>query len=70
MDMVEVESTNIKAIGYKEDDGVLHILFLSGRLYEYYDVPQYVFDDFCNAESKGGYAHANIYRAFQQQRLA
>ena len=69
MEMHHVESSNIDSIGYDEDEGTLRILFINGHMYEYYDVPQYVFDDLFGADSKGKYAHQHIYKNYSQQRI-
>ena len=70
MDMYEVESSNIGSIGYDPDNAILVINFKNGgATYEYYDVPQHVFDELLAAESKGRYANSNIYKAYRQQRV-
>lgn len=68
--MISVESSNLKAIGYDEDQAVLRIEFKKGSLYEYYDVPQYEYDGLYAADSKGTYAHQNIYKKYRQQKIA
>jgi hypothetical protein len=49
--MIEVESSNIEAIGYH--GGVCQVDFLSGSRYQYFEVPEWVFQDFLEARSKG-----------------
>jgi hypothetical protein len=53
----EVESTVVDAIGYSR---VLEIVFESGRVYQYYDVPEEVFYGMLNADSKGKFFNANV----------
>ena len=69
MDMIPVESSHIARIGYSVDTATLRIEFLSGNIYEYYDVPQNVFDEFLSADSKGKYANRNIYKVYSQQKI-
>lgn len=69
MALVYVESSNIAQIGYDVDTAILEIEFRDGRAYEYYDVPQYEHDNLMASESKGKYAHKNIYKAYRQQRI-
>ncbi len=58
MEMTEVKSSNIKAIGYS---GVtLRVEFKSGGNYEYLDVPKDIFDGIMKSDSKGGYLAAEI----------
>ena len=40
MERQYVSSSNIASIGYDPDNQVLEIEFLSGAVYQYYDVPQ------------------------------
>ena len=70
MEMIPVDSSNISAIGYEPDNATLCIEFHGGRIYEYYDVPQHVFDEFLVASSKGSFAHQKIYKNYNQQRIA
>lgn len=49
MEMKEVESSNIKKIGY--GDQKLRVEFSGGGIYEYDDVPAEVFDGFLKADS-------------------
>ena len=69
MEMIPVESSNLKAVGYDIDESILVIEFDSGAAYEYYDVPQYVYDELMAADSKGKYAHQNIYKVYRQHRI-
>jgi hypothetical protein len=57
MELHEVESTVVDAIGYSR---VLEIVFESGRVYQYYDVPEEVFYGMLNAESKGKFFNSNV----------
>lgn len=69
MELIEVESSAIRAIGYNEDTAILEIEFLKGSAYEYYDVPSYVNDELMAADSKGTYANENIYKSYTQSRI-
>ena len=69
MEMIPVSSSNIAAIGYEEHQNTLVIEFNNARAYEYYAVPQYVFEEFLNAGSKGQYANQNIYKNYSQNQI-
>jgi hypothetical protein len=59
MNRTEVQSSNIKSIGF--EDGTLEIEFLNGTVYQYFDVPQNVFDELMAATSSHGtYLSQNI----------
>lgn len=71
MEMIPVSSSNHVAAGYDSNQATLRIEFKNGNIYEYYDVPQYIWDEYLAADSKGKYAHQNIYPPnFTQQRIA
>lgn len=53
MDLHPVESTNIVALGYNPDTKTLGVQFQSGDVWHYADVPDYVYQMLCGAESCG-----------------
>ena len=67
MSLNPVSSSNVAAIGWS--DGVLHVRFHGGRLYEYVGVPSDVFDAFMSAPSKGRFLHWRIARQYHYIRL-
>ena len=60
MNRNHVESSNIESIGYDSKSQTLEIEFLNGSIYQYFDVPQHVFDELMSADSHGKYLAANI----------
>lgn len=59
-ELIQVESSMIYAVGYDEETQTLEVLFNSGRLYFYYDVPREVYEELLAAESKGRYMRACV----------
>lgn len=57
-------SKTIVRIEYDEDSCVLTFEFKNG-VYHYPDVPSHIVDELEAADSKGSYAHANIYKQFK-----
>lgn len=55
-----VESSNIESIDYDADSQTLGIWFLNGSIYQYFDVPENIYDDLMAADSHGKYFAANI----------
>lgn len=55
-----VNSSSIAAIGYDEANEILEIEFLSGGIYQYFDVPMYVYEELMEADSHGKYFNAYI----------
>jgi len=60
MERTHVESSNIESIGYDSESQTLEIEFLNGSLYQYFDVPQHIYDEMMSADSQGKYLAANI----------
>lgn len=60
MEMQFVDSSNIERIGYDSDSNTLRIEFKSGRTYDYFNVPENVFDELRHASSVGGYHARNV----------
>lgn len=60
MNQIPVSSSNIASVGYDVRTQTLQVEFLSGSFYQYFDVPQNVFDGFITAGSKGRYFAVNI----------
>jgi len=60
VDMVPVQSSNIKAIGHDEAAAELHVQFHNGGLFVFKGVGADVFGQFLTADSKGQFFHQNI----------
>lgn len=60
MDRIPVSSSSISSVGYDSSSSVLEVEFANGSVYQYFGVPQNVFDDFMNASSKGQFFNFNI----------
>jgi len=70
MDWIETpESSNIVRFGYERDSNVLSIEFKKGGKYQYFDVPESVFESMKVADSKGQYFAQNIKGVFRYARL-
>ena len=60
MKRTHVESSNIESIGYDLRSQTLEIEFLNGTIYQYFDVPERIFEELMVADSHGRYLNANI----------
>jgi hypothetical protein len=63
--MHPVQSSNLEAIGYDEEENLLYVAFSEKHntprtLYRYFDVDESVFEGLLNSESKGKYFYKNI----------
>lgn len=67
MQMIPVNSSNLRAVGY--EDGRLYVEFHSGSLYYYDNVPEAVYHALMNASSHGKYFSANIRDVYRYHRV-
>lgn len=69
MDWIETpESSNIARIAYDQANLVLKVEFKNGGIYDYFDVPDVVFEGMRNAPSKGQYLAQQIKGNFRYAR--
>lgn len=69
MDMISVSSSNIEAVGYDDKSQTLQVEFKNGSNYQYFDVPQHVFEELKGAGSVGAYLSANIKGIYRFSRV-
>ena len=65
MKLTSVESSMIHAVGYDRKTRTLEVVFNSGKVYEYYDVPPKVYKELMAADSKGQYMRAFIIDTYE-----
>ena len=70
MERIGVSSTNVASIGYDSTTGTLEVEFIHGGIYQYFDVPEVIFQELINADSKGKYLNANIKGSYRYARVA
>lgn len=59
-----VSSSNIASIGYDPDSETLEIEFLNTGIYQYYNVPSFMYERLMEADSAGKFFNAEIKTAF------
>jgi hypothetical protein len=69
MKWMPVESSAFQAAAYAERQALLYLLFRSGEMYRYYEVPQWQYQQFLAAASKGRYFGRNIRGRFRYERM-
>ena len=63
-------SSVIRKYYYKPELQILTIVYVSGAVYNYLDVPKEVFDDFRPSFSKGYYLNRNIKPFFKYKKVS
>lgn len=69
VEMVDVSSSNVGAIGYNEADQILYVRFLDNSLYIYKGVSIGEFEGLKMASSVGSYLHRNIKNLYPYERV-
>ena len=69
MKWTPVESSALGAAAYAENQALLYLLFRSGEVYRYFDVPQWQYQEFLAADSKGRYFGRNIRGRFRYEHM-
>lgn len=56
----QVDSSMIQSVAYDTSEQSLYVKFNNGRIYEYFSVPERVYIDLLNAESKGRFFRQEV----------
>jgi hypothetical protein len=70
MELTTVESSMIHAVGYDAATRTLEVIFNSGGIYFYDDVPPEVYEGLMAAESKGSFMRSAILDVYPYSELA
>lgn len=60
MQLITVESSMVRAVGYEEETRELEVVFHNGRVYRYVDVEKEKYEQLLKADSIGRYMRSNI----------
>ena len=69
MNRQPVSSSNIASIGYDVNSQTLEIEFLNGGVYQYFDLPQYVYEELMSASSHGQYLARDIKGTYRYSKV-
>lgn len=65
----QVSSSNVQSVGYDAASETLEIEFTNGAVYQYFDVPERIYDDLISADSVGGYLAAHVKGTYRFSRV-
>jgi len=68
MNRIPVSSSNINSIGYDRQSRVLEVEFSSGDVYQYFDVPEHLYNILIGTSSKGQFLNEHIKYNFRYQK--
>jgi len=69
MNRIPVESSNIADVGYEPTTLTLEIGFRNNTVYQYFDVPEVLHEEFMRAASKGIFLNSNIKNHYRYVKL-
>lgn len=70
MQRTPVSSSNLASVGYDRTSQTLEIEFKNRSIYEYYDVPEDVYNELMQAASHGSYFNDCIRGAFSYRKVS
>lgn len=69
MNRTPVNSSDAASVGYESSTMTLEIEFNSGSIYQYFDVPETIYQDLMRASSVGRFIHTNIKNKYRYIKL-
>lgn len=69
MDRYTVSSSNISSVGYDPAAETLEVEFVNGSIYQYYNVPENMYQQLMNESSKGRFLNAYIRNSYPYTRV-
>ena len=70
MERKPVQSSMFLSVGYDRREKLLEVEFVSGRVYQYLDVPASEYRDLMRAESKGSYFNNHIRECYRHAQVS
>ncbi|MGO0792313.1 KTSC domain-containing protein [Herbaspirillum seropedicae] len=64
-----VTSSNVTSVGYDPDSGTLEVEFHNGSIYQYFDVPEALYNGLIHADSVGGFLAAHVKGTYRFSRV-
>ena len=68
-ELIAVDSSSIRGVGYEEDRNILYVQFIDGEVYEYFAVPVSDFIDLLQAKSIGCFVNKRIKPYYEYRKL-
>lgn len=69
MDWHTVSSSSIERVAYDSSSMTLTVEFKHGGAYQYFDVPDQIYQELVNASSPGQYLAQNVKSAYRYSRM-
>ncbi len=69
MERYNVASSNIRSVGYDPQTQTLEVEFMNGTIYQYYGVPENIYDQMMVEQSKGRFLNTYIRNQYPYSRV-
>lgn len=69
MDRVPVQSSNVAEVGYDTATMTLEVAFRNGTVYQYFDIPEVLYQELLHAESVGKFLNTQIKNNYRYVKL-
>lgn len=69
MDRIPVQSSNVAEVGYDSQSMTLEVAFRDGSVYQYFDVPDTVYQGLLHADSVGTFLNAQVKNNYRYTKL-
>ena len=69
MDRIPVSSSNVFSIGYDPQYSTLEVEFTSAEIYQYFNVPEHLYQGLMAAPSKGQFLNDYIKFSYRYQKI-
>jgi hypothetical protein len=69
MERVAVQSSTVAEVGYDPATMTLEVVFQNSTVYQYFDVPELVFQELIHADSVGRFLNAQIKNNYRYVKL-
>lgn len=69
MNRTPVSSSNVVSVGYDPNTLTLEVEFKGNSVYQYFDVPEAVYQELMQASSIGQYLNANIKQSYRYAKV-
>lgn len=67
---IPVTSSNIQSIGYDSQSAILEVEFTSGDIYQYFNVPEHLYQQFLSTSSHGQFLNDYIRYNYRYQKVS
>lgn len=69
MTRIAVTSSNVESVGYDLNTQTLEVEFKNGNIYQYFDIPETIYDAMVKADSAGKFLINNIKGVYRYARV-